>query len=277
MKKVSIVGILNITPDSFSDGGIYFSNPNKAVKKAKQMLEDGANIIDIGGESTRPGSKNISTDEELSRVIPVLDAIRKKLGNDFLISIDTFKAAVAAKALEHGANMVNSMGGMMFDPRMGTIIKKYNCPFIIYHIKGNPTTMQKGKIIYKNVIRDITKFFKEQIKLGMSVGINKKQFILDPGIGFGKTVDQNIEIIKRLSEFKTLHLPIMIGVSRKNHLGEILKSELDLEKIPKPKERLEASLAETAIAVLNGATFVRTHDVLQTKKFLAVFERIKSV
>lgn len=272
MKKVTVMGILNVTPDSFSDGGMYYQNPQKAVLRVRQMLHEGADIIDIGGESTRPGSRLITGEEELERVIPVIQAVRKEIGNTFSISIDTFKATVAEKALSQGATMVNSLGGLCFDKSLADVIKKSKCLFIIYHIKGLPKTMQKGEIVYKDVVKDIIKFFEEQIVLGIKKGIQRKQFIIDPGIGFGKSLEQNLEIMRRLDELKKLHLPILIGVSRKSHLGLLLQKKLTLNTLPPPEDRLEGSLAETAIAVCNGASIIRTHDVLQTKRFLTVLE-----
>lgn len=270
------MGVINVTPDSFSDGGLY-NNVDKALRRAEIMLSEGAGIIDIGGESTRPGSSAISEKEELKRVVPAIKSIRKSLGNNFLISIDTYRANVAKQALEEGASLVNSLGGFQFDHEMIQVIKEYGCPIIIYHIRGKPKSMQTGEIKYKDVIKDILSFFDDQISLGSSKGLTKKQFLIDPGIGFGKTVEQNLLILKNLSEFLVLGCPIVIGVSRKSHLGIILKEDLDLADAPPPIDRLEASLAETAIAVLNGANIVRTHDILQTKKFLTVIDRIKGV
>lgn len=273
-KKTLIMGILNVTPDSFSDGGLY-NNADSAVGRVEIMLSEGADFIDVGGESTRPGSKKISEEEELTRVIPILKAIRKRLGNKFLISIDTYKSEVAKTALQEGADFVNSLAGFQFDPRLSEVVKKYHCPIVIYHIRGNPETMQQGEITYQDIIKEITAFFKTQIKLGISHGLSKNQFLLDPGIGFGKTVEQNLEIIRRLKEFKKLGLPIVIGISRKSHLKTIFEKELHLKEIS-PEKRLEGALAETAIAALNGASIVRTHDVLQTKKFLTVLDLIKN-
>ena len=269
-----IMGILNVTPDSFSDGGLYLDS-QKAVLRAKQMIDDGADIIDVGGESTRPGSEFVSEDNELRRVIPVIKEIRKRLGEKISLSIDTYKSGVAQDAVKAGANIVNSLGGFSFDKKLASVISEFGVPIIIYHIKGEPRSMQKGEIIYKDVIGDIKEFFEKQIKFGISRGIKREHFLIDPGIGFGKSVSQNLEIVKRLSEFKSLGLPISIGVSRKSHLGLILKNELKLSSVPLPAERLEASLAETAVAVLNGAKIVRTHDVLETKKFLTVLDRFK--
>lgn len=269
-----IMGILNVTPDSFSDGNLYF-NPKKAVLRAAQMIQEGADIIDVGGESTRPGSEFVPEDEELRRVIPVIKGIGKKLGEKILISIDSYKSGVVQDAIKAGANIVNSLGGFLFDKRLASVVSELKVPIIIYHVKGKPKSMQKGKVVYRDVVQDIKEFFENQIAFGISKGLKREQFLIDPGIGFGKTPKQNLEIIKRLDEFKSLKLPIAIGVSRKSHLGKILQEDLKLPAIPLPTERLEASLAETAIAVLNGAKIVRTHDVLQTKKFLTILDKLK--
>lgn len=265
------MGILNITPDSFSDGGNYYNNPQKAVRHARQMLEEGADCIDIGGESTRPGSESTSAEEELRRVLPVITAIKSQLGSEIRISIDTWKAAVANAALKSGATAINSLGGFLFDEKLAEVAAKQHCPVIIYHVKGLPKTMQKGKITYTDVCREISTFFEEQLAFGVKKGVKREQFILDPGIGFGKTVEQNIEIIKNLAKFKRFGLPILIGISRKSHLGTILKDSLHYET--KSTERIEASLAETAIAAQNGANIIRTHDIMQTKKFLTILEK----
>lgn len=274
MKPISLMGILNVTPDSFSDGGLFYGDVELAVSRAEQMLHEGADIIDLGGESSRPGAELITVQEELKRVIPVVDALRSALGSTFSISIDTYKAEVAETALQHGATMINSMGGFSFDPKLADVVAKHACPVVIYHIKGLPQTMQVGEVVYDDVIKEISQFFDEQISVGEKSGVEKKQYILDPGIGFGKTVAHNVEIIKRLAEFKKYHLPVLIGVSRKGHIGSILKEKLHLEDVPGPLERLEGSLADTAVAVINGVSIVRTHDVLQTKKFLAVLEEL---
>jgi dihydropteroate synthase len=273
MQAVQIMAILNITPDSFSDGGIYYNNPEKALARAKEMLLQGADSIDIGGESSRPGAQNISTEEELQRVIPVIMLLRKYIGNTFTISIDTYKASVAREALAKGANMVNSLGGFTFDPSLVDVVSKYKCLFCMYHIKGTPQTMQKGEITYIDVVKDIIDFFTNQIAICKEKGIDKKQLIIDPGIGFGKTVEQNIEILQRLKEFKSLGLPILIGLSRKSWLAKILKEKLDKAFVP--QERIEAGLAGVAVAVENGASIIRTHDVLQTKTFLTVLQRLQ--
>jgi dihydropteroate synthase len=274
-RRTVIMGILNITPDSFSDGGDYYNNAGRALERVKKMYEEGADIIDIGGESSRPGSEQVSEEEELSRVIPVIEAIRNEFGEKVFLSIDTYKAIVAREALLKGVDMINSLGGFVFDRDMASVAAEFGCQVVLYHINGEPKTMQRGEIYYGDVIGDISDFFMKQIAFGLRSGMRREQFILDPGIGFGKTVEQNVEIIRRLNEFAALELPLAIGVSRKSHLGELLKQDLQLAKLPETSQRLEAGLAETAIAVLNGAAIVRTHDVAQTKRFLSVLDLFK--
>jgi dihydropteroate synthase len=275
-KKTIVMGILNVTPDSFSDGGWYFDDVAKAVARVAQMIEEGADIIDIGGESTRPGSAPISPEEELKRIIPIIGAVRKKLGEKIMLSIDTYKSSVAKEALQEGTDMINSLGGFMFDNTLADVVAEFDCPIAIYHIKGEPQTMQKGSIVYNDVIDEIVVFFQKQMYVGRSKGMKREQFILDPGIGFGKTLENNVEIIKRLHEFQKLDLPLLISVSRKGHLGKLLQERLGLAHMPDASERLEASLAETAVAVLKGASIVRTHDVLPMKKFLTVLDALKN-
>ncbi len=270
-----VMGILNITPDSFSDGGLYLS-VDQALQHAQQMIDEGADIIDIGGESTRPGAQTVSAEEELARVVPVIQAIRQKINSDIPISVDTYKSQVAAAALEAGTNMINSLGGSKFDSQMYTVAQKHNAQVIIYHIKGEPRTMQQGEILYDDVMKEIMQFFEEEIAKGVTAGLSREKFILDPGIGFGKTVAQNLEIIRRFAEFTSLKLPVLIGVSRKSHLGALLKEKLHLAEVPSAHERLEAALAETVVAVLHGACIVRTHDVFATKKCLAVVDELRA-
>jgi len=273
--KTAVMGILNITPDSFSDGGIYYKDIDKAIERVSQMLEEGADIIDIGGESTRPGAKPVTLEEEMERVIPLIKVLREELGKNFLISIDTYKSQVAQAALDEGADIINDISGMTFDINMAKVVAKYDCPIIINHIKGRPENMQSEEIYYDDVIQEIAEFFESQINYGMKHGIRKDRFIIDPGIGFGKKVEHNIEIIKRLDEFKILGFPILIGISRKSFIGIILKNLLNKESLPEPEERVVGSLAATSMAVLNGANIVRTHDVKETVEFLTILDTIR--
>jgi dihydropteroate synthase len=271
--KTAIMGILNLTPDSFSDGGVYYKDIDMAVERISQMLDEGADIIDIGGESTRPGATPVELEEELERVIPVIQAVRKQLGKNFLISIDTYKSKVAEEALKAGADIVNDISGMSFDIEMANVVAKYDCPVIINHIKGKPENMQKN-IYYDDVIADIINFLNQQIKYGIKKGIRKDRFIIDPGIGFGKNIEHNVEIIKRLKELKVLGFPVLLGISRKSFIGAILKNLLGKGEYL-PKERLYGTLAATAIGVLNGAHIIRTHDVKETAEFLTVLDTIR--
>lgn len=273
-RRTLIAGTLNVTPDSFYDGGRYF-DIEKTVARAAEHVTEGADIIDIGGESTRPGSTPVSLEEELRRVIPVIRAVRERVSKNIAISVDTYKSRVAAEALDAGADIINSIGGFTFDPEMAMVAARYGCSFAMYHVRGMPSTMQEGDITYHDVITDIADFFETQIAQGIAAGMRRDQFIVDPGIGFGKTLEHNVEIIRRLAEFKKLGLPILIGVSRKSHLGLILKDALDLPEAPPAEDRLEASLAEAVIAVLNGADIVRTHDVAETRRALAAVDAIK--
>lgn len=275
-KKTLVMGILNVTPDSFSDGGLYFDDVAKAVARVEQMIEEGADIIDIGGESTRPGSAPISPEEELKRILPIIRAVSNRPGDKIMLSIDTYRSSVARAVLQEGVDMINSLGGFTFDNTLADVVAASGCPIVIYHIKGEPRTMQAGPIVYRDVIDDIAVFFQKEIYFGLSRGMKREQFILDPGIGFGKTLEYNLEIIRKLREFQKLDLPLLIGVSRKSHLGTLLQQRLELPHMPGAAERLEASLAETAVAVLNGASIVRTHDVLPTAKFLAVLDALKN-
>jgi dihydropteroate synthase len=271
--KTAVMGILNLTPDSFSDGGLYYRDIDKAVDRVSQMLEEGADIIDIGGESTRPGAKPVTVEEEMERVIPVIKALRKELGDNFLISIDTYKSKVAEEAVKEGADIVNDISGMTFDPDMAKTVAKLDCPVIINHTRGRPDSMQEN-VYYDDVVFEIVEFFENQIKYGMSKGIRKDRFIIDPGIGFGKYVEHNVEIIKRLQEFKVLGLPVLIGISRKSFIELILKNIAGRDSVP-PVERLSGSLGATAYAVMNGAHIIRTHDVKETVDFLTIIDTIR--
>ncbi len=271
--KTAVMGILNVTPDSFSDGGKY-NSVEVAVKRVAQMLEEGADIIDIGGESTRPGAEPVSVEEEIRRVIPVIKAVRKELGNNFFISVDTYKSTVAEAAIEEGADIINDVSGMKLDHRMIDVVLKYDCPIILNHMRGTPQNMQKN-VYYDDVVKDIIDFMYEQINSALKRGVRKDRFIIDPGIGFGKNVEHNVEIIKRLKEFKILGFPVLIGISRKSFIGKILKNLLKKNNEPLPKERLYGSLAATAMAVLNGAHIVRVHDVKETVEFLTILDTIR--
>ncbi len=256
--KIHIMGILNVTPDSFSDGGKYFDR-NSAYNHAVQMINDGADIIDIGGESTRPGSAVISEDEEMDRVLPVVEKIISGFP-DAIISIDTTKSVVAEEALKLGAEIVNDISGLTFDERIIEVVKERGASLIIMHIKGKPRDMQKNPF-YEDAVKEIYDYLYNQSKTAFNEGI--KNIFVDPGIGFGKNIEHNFEILQRLSDFKSLGFPIVIGVSRKSFLGKTLGLE--------PEERDTATSIVESSAIMNGARIIRTHNVkngVQVKKIL---------
>ena len=257
------MGILNITPDSFSDGGKYLST-SRAIDRAFAMVDNGADIIDIGGESTRPGSDFISKDEELQRIVPVIQEIRNQ-DSEILISIDTYKSDVAEIAIDLGANIVNDISGLTFDQNMSTFLSGRDIPVIIMHINGKPKTMQNNPI-YDDLINDINSFFKKQIIFAQSNGIDRDNIILDPGIGFGKTFNHNLIIINNLKDLCSLGHPIMVGTSRKAFIGDILDAP--------HSERVEGTIASVVVSVINGANIVRVHDVKEIKKAIMVTEKI---
>ena len=264
-RETLVMGILNVTPDSFSDGGLFY-NTNEAVSHALQLIENGIDIIDIGGESTRPGAEKISEEEEIQRIIPVVKQIRE-LSPEIIISIDTTKSMVAQKAIQSGANIINDISGFSFDNKMIDVIRESKVPVIIMHMQGDPSNMQ-NKPVYDDLIIDISSFFKSKIKLATDAGIKKKQIILDPGIGFGKTVGDNFQLINQLNEFCKLGFPVMIGPSRKSFIGTTLNLPVD--------DRLEGTAAAVAVGVMNGARIVRVHDVKEIKRVVTIVEKIRT-
>lgn len=264
LKKTYIMGILNVTPDSFYDGGKY-SNVEKAIHRGLQLIEQGADILDIGGESTRPGALPVSLDEELKRVIPVIEGITKRV--KIPISIDTYKAKVAEEAINVGASIINDISGLRFDPEMVSVAAKYNTPVILMHIKGHPKDMQKNPHYYA-LIPEIIEYLRTSIIIAKEAGIQEDKIILDPGIGFGKLPEHNLEIIGNLREFTSLGKPILIGVSRKSFIGKILNDA-------PPEGRLEGTAAAVAVSIINGANIVRVHDVDYISKIVKVVDAIK--
>jgi len=262
--KPLIMGILNVTPDSFYDGGKYFDF-SAAVERALQMIDEGADIIDIGGESTRPGAEPVEVEEEKRRVLPVIKELRKK--SDIPISIDTYKSEVAELALKEGANIVNDISGMKFDERMPYVIKKYGAGCVVVHIRGTPKDMQKNPY-YENTIEEIKEELKERIKFLKSFEIDDEQIIIDPGIGFGKRVYDNLLILKNVSEFKKLSYPLLLGHSRKSFIGKVLNIE-------NPSERKNATICITSFLILKKVDIIRVHDVKETKEAKKILEAIE--
>jgi len=262
-QRTFVIGILNITPDSFYDGG-KFSNLDEAVKRGIKMACEGADIIDIGGESTRPGSEPIGLEEELSRVIPVIERLSKEI--EVPLSIDTYKSFVAKKALDSGASMINDISALRFDPEMKKIAAEYKVPIVLMHIKGTPKNMQDDPY-YDDVMKEISSYLKESITIAKDAGIEEDKIIIDPGIGFGKRLEDNLNILKNLSILKTLEKPILVGPSRKSFIGKVL----DLP----PEERLEGSLGALAVAIFNGANLVRVHDVKESLRVAKLVDAIR--
>ncbi len=252
--RTHIMGILNVTPDSFSNGGKFFE-PEKAIERGLEMVEQGADIIDIGAESTRPGAEPVSVEEELKRLIPVLEGLLKKV--DVPISVDTYKSSIAETALKAGAHLINDISGLRFDSKMKKVVAKFQVPVVIMHIKGEPRNMQQNPY-YEDLIGEIYGYLDESIRIAEEAGIKRNDVIVDPGIGFGKRLQDNYEIIRRLSEFLRLGCPILIGPSRKSFIGTVL----DLP----PDQRLEGTLAAVAIGIQNGAHIVRVHDVKEVSQ-----------
>jgi len=260
-EKPLIMGIVNVTPDSFYAASRV--EKDKLIDFAARMVKEGVDIIDIGGESTRPGSDRISEEEELNRVVPAVEIVRKNF--DVVISVDTYKAKVAEEALKNGAEMVNDVSALRFDPAMMDVLKTYKPAVVLMHMKGEPKTMQENPY-YEDVVKEILYFFKERIEKLQQIGLEDK-VIIDPGIGFGKRLVDNLEIIRRISEFNSLKKPLLVGASRKSFIGQVLGN------LP-PEERLYGTLAVTAYCVLNGVDIVRVHDV---KENLHVIKLIQAI
>ncbi|MBU4376249.1 MAG: dihydropteroate synthase [Candidatus Omnitrophica bacterium] len=256
-KRTYIMGILNRTPDSFSDGGL-FMDAKDAIKRAHQMISEGADIIDIGGESTRPGAEPVSTDEEIARVIPVIEAISKSI--DIPISIDTYKAGVAAEAMKAGAAIINDVTALTGDPDMAGVAAKFDVPVVLMHMKGRPKTMQQD-INYGSLIEDIIDSLRRSIDLAVRAGVDSNKIIVDPGIGFGKTVEHNFEILNRLEEFKVLDKPILVGASRKSFITKTLAKSGVSENDIKNSDALMGGAACAAISIAKSASILRVHDV----------------
>lgn len=254
-ERTYIMGILNVTPDSFSDGGSFNSVQN-AVLRAKEMILEGVDIIDIGGESTRPNHEPVSLEEELNRVIPIIKAIRKEL--DVPISIDTYKAKVAEEAILAGANLINDVWGFKKDKEMASVAAKYNVACCLMHNREN--------INYNNFIEDVIVDLKESINIALGAGVKRENIILDPGIGFAKTYEQNLYLMSNLESLKVLGYPILLGTSRKSIIGNTLN-------LP-PNERVEGTLSTSVIGIVKGCDFVRVHDIKENKRAIVMADTI---
>lgn len=248
-ERTRIMGILNVTPDSFSDGGCYL-DVDCAIDYAHQMVEDGADIIDIGGESSRPGALPVPTDEELARVLPVIEALAN--GTETLISIDTYKPTVARNALQAGAHIVNDITALG-DAEMASVVAEMDAGLILMHMKGVPRTMQRSPV-YQDLISEVLTFLRQRVDKAQAEGVCPDRIMIDPGIGFGKTAEHNLEILRCLDAFRSLGKPILIGTSKKAFIGKILN-------LPNPDDRLEGTAATVAWAIAHGADIVRVHDV----------------
>lgn len=255
------MGVLNVTPDSFSDGGKYFS-VDAAVRHGLQMMEEGADFIDVGGESTKPGSDPLPPEEELRRVIPVVERLAKQV--DVPLSVDTYKSGVADAALDAGATIVNDISGLSADGEMAAVISEHRASVVVMHMKGTPKTMQQNPE-YKDVVSEVSGFLERQAMKAEKAGIH--QVMVDPGIGFGKTLEHNTALIKRLHEFRRLGFPVLVGPSRKSFIGTILNLSVS--------ERLEGTAAAVAACIFNGANIVRVHDVKEMSRVARMTDALK--
>jgi dihydropteroate synthase len=243
------MGVVNVTPDSFSDGGVHL-DPDVAAGVARGMVEDGAALVDIGGESTRPGSEPVPADEELRRVLPVIEALAGSVGVP--ISVDTMKADVARRALAAGATIINDVSALRYDDAMVDVVAETGCPVCIMHMQGMPKTMQDDPR-YEDVVDEVLRFLEERLTFALARGVGEEQIMVDPGVGFGKTVAHNLALLDGLSRFTTLGRPVLLGTSRKRFLGAVLGAE--------PGERVIGTVATTVIGFLAGAHVFRVHDV----------------
>lgn len=271
-RRTCIMGVVNVTPDSFSDGGKFLAH-DAAVAQGQKLAADGADILDIGGESTRPFSDPVSAEEEIERVIPVIEKLADEL--TIPISIDTMKAEVARRAIEAGASMINDVSALRFDPAMGEVAGEFGTPMVLMHMLGSPKTMQESPA-YDDLIADITDFLKDAIERAQKQGISKSKLIVDPGIGFGKTVAHNLFLIRHLYAFAALGVPILIGPSRKAFIRKLLKDEHS-DDIAADLPIVETGTqAAVAAAVLCGAHIVRVHDAVNTRATVRILDAIRS-
>ena len=271
-QRTLIMGIVNVTPDSFSDGGHFFS-PDQAMTQAMQLVQEGADILDIGGESTRPFSDPVGESEEMDRVLPVIAGLVNRVAVP--ISIDTTKAAVARQAVAAGATMINDVSALRLDPEMAATAAQCQVPLILMHMKGTPKTMQVDPV-YDDLIADIMAFLTEAINRAVAAGVDRSAIILDPGIGFGKTIRHNLQLIRGLDRFDDLGAPLLIGPSRKMFIRQLLKDPSEKELDALSVEVARGTQAAVAAAAMQGAHIVRVHDVARTRATLAIVNAITS-
>ncbi len=257
-----LMGVLNVTPDSFSDGGRFFS-PEAAVEHGLELCEQGADMLDVGGESTRPGSEAVDAEEEKRRVVPVIRRLRERV--KIPISIDTMKSEVAAGAMENGADIVNDVSAMGFDDRMPEVVRRYKAGVVLMHMQGTPKTMQQGPA-YTDVMEEVLTYLDRRVRYATGMGIERDRIAVDPGIGFGKTVRHNLLLLKHVRAFKALGLPLLVGASRKSFVGKLADAGTD--------ERVPGSLAAAVWAAAHGADILRVHDVRETRQALAIARSI---
>lgn len=262
-RRTAVMGIVNVTPDSFSDGGKYF-DPSRAVAHGEQMARDGADIVDIGGESTRPGARPVAADEEARRVLPVIRKLRARIS--IPISIDTTKSEVARAALGEGADVINDISALGFDPAMATLAAKENVPVVLMHMQGTPRTMQRDPF-YENVVEEVKEFLGRRLEFAIEAGVDADRIIVDPGIGFGKNVEHNLALVRGLGALAGLGRPVLVGTSRKTFIGKLLDAA--------PEERLEGSLAAAVAAALAGANIIRAHDVKEAVRAVRVADALR--
>jgi len=262
-RRTLLMGILNVTPDSFYDGGRQFK-PDDAIAHGLSLVEAGADVVDIGGESTRPGARPVSAEQELERVLPVIRGLRRKA--TVPISIDTYKAQVAGAALNEGADIVNDISALRFDPQLAVLVAAERVPVVLMHMQGTPQTMQ-AEPRYSDVLTEVRDFLATQIGFALNAGILGENIIIDPGIGFGKNLEHNLTLLRELPALTALGYPLLVGASRKAFIGKIVDG--------KPDERLEGSLAAAVAAVLGGAQMVRVHDVRETRRAVQVADAVR--
>lgn len=273
-KKTILMGVLNVTPDSFYDGGEYLE-PKKAIEKAYKMAQEGADIIDIGGASTRPNSELVNPDVELERIMPVVKELVKNLPKNILISVDTYNSDTASKVLDEGVDIINDISGFSFDEKMLEVIVSKRPIYILCHTKGKPTEWKNVK--YDNVVDELLSYFDYKLKLLEEKLLDISNIIIDPNIGFGKDPLHNIEVLSNIEKFKIFNRPIMLGVSRKSFIGHIIKEFLGKNELPSPKERLFGSLGAISYPIIkNSCHIVRAHDIKETREFLSVVDSIRN-